>query len=46
LSGASLEEAISWGEVKPKGKAVTVVYDATIAFPLIVIATLENLGKK
>ena len=46
LSGASLEEAISWGKVKPKGRAVTVVCDATIAFPLIVAAALENLGKK
>jgi len=42
LSGASLEEAISWGKVKPKGRAVTVVCDATIAFPLIVAAALEN----
>ena len=42
LSGASLEEAISWGKVKPKGKAVTVVCDATIAFPLIIAAALES----
>jgi len=46
LSGASLEEAISWGKVKPKGRAVTVVCDATIAFPLIVAAALENLVRK
>lgn len=45
LSGASLEEAISWGKVKPKGKAVTVICDATIALPLIVAAALENIGK-
>jgi deoxyhypusine synthase len=45
LSGATLEEAISWGKVKPEGKAVTVICDATIAFPLIVAAALENLGK-
>jgi len=44
LSGASLEEAISWGKVKPKGKEVTVICDATIAFPLIIAAALENLG--
>jgi deoxyhypusine synthase len=43
LSGASLEEAISWGKVKPKGRAVTVVCDVTIAFPLIVAATLEDI---
>jgi len=46
LSGASLEEAISWGKVKPKGGAVTVVCDATIAFPLIVAASIENLSEK
>jgi deoxyhypusine synthase len=46
LSGASLEEAISWGKVKPKGKAVTVICDVTIAFPLIVAAALENHLKK
>ncbi len=45
LSGASLEEAISWGKVKPKGKAVTVICDVTIAFPLIVAAVLNNLQK-
>jgi len=45
LSGASLEEAISWGKVKPKGKAVTVICDATIAFPLIIAVALENVRK-
>ncbi len=45
LSGASLEEAISWGKVKPEGKAATVICDMTIAFPLIATAALENLGK-
>ncbi|TRO52910.1 deoxyhypusine synthase [Candidatus Bathyarchaeota archaeon] len=44
LSGATLKEAISWGKVKPQGKEVTVICDATIAFPLIVAATLETLG--
>jgi deoxyhypusine synthase len=46
LSGASLDEAISWGKVKPKGRAVTVICDATIAFPLIVAAALGGLEKK
>ena len=45
LSGASLEEAISWGKIKPEGKSVTVICDATIAFPLIVAAALEKVGK-
>jgi deoxyhypusine synthase len=43
LSGASLDEAISWSKVRPKGGAVTVVCDATIAFPLIVAAALSRL---
>jgi deoxyhypusine synthase len=45
LSGATLKEAISWGKVKPEGKEVTVICDVTIAFPLIVAAALEGLGK-
>ncbi len=45
LSGATLKEAVSWGKVKPQGKAVTVICDVTIAFPLIVAAALEWLGK-
>lgn len=45
LSGASLEEAISWGKVKPKGRAATVICDVTIAFPLIVAAALEKSVK-
>lgn len=45
LSGASLEEAISWGKIRPEGKSVTVICDATIAFPLIVAAALEKVGK-
>jgi len=45
LSGATLKEAISWGKVKPEGKAVTVICDVTIAFPLIVASALEGLGK-
>ncbi len=46
LSGAPLEEAISWSKVKTEGKMATVICDATIAFPLIVAAALENLQKK
>jgi deoxyhypusine synthase len=43
LSGATLEEAVSWSKVKPEGKAVTVICDVTIAFPLIVAAALEKI---
>lgn len=42
LSGASLEEAISWSKVKDEENTVTVICDITIAFPLIVAAALEE----
>lgn len=45
LSGAQLEEAISWGKIKSEGKSVTVICDATIAFPLIIAAALDGVGK-
>jgi len=45
LSGAPLEEAISWGKIKPEGKSVTVICDVTIAFPLIVAAALGKPRK-
>ncbi len=46
LSGASLEESISWGKTSSKSKMVNVVSDITIALPLIVSGTLHNLNKK
>ncbi|MEM3570742.1 MAG: deoxyhypusine synthase [Candidatus Bathyarchaeia archaeon] len=45
LSGAPLEEAISWGKVKDEANLVTVICDVTIAFPIIIAATLERLKK-
>ncbi len=35
LSGAKLEEAISWGKIKPKAKQITVEGDATVLLPLL-----------
>jgi deoxyhypusine synthase len=35
LSGASLNEAISWGKINEEAKYTTVISDATIALPLI-----------
>jgi deoxyhypusine synthase len=49
LSGCTFMEGISWGKEKPGGKYATCYCDATIAFPLIVKATLErcrNLDKR
>lgn len=43
LSGAPLEEAISWNKAKPLKKLETVIGDATIIFPLLVAAVLEEL---
>lgn len=45
LSGASLEEAISWGKVDQESRMTTVVSDVTIALPLIYAATLSRIKK-
>ena len=42
LSGAPLEEAVSWRKVKTEENTVTIVCDATIAFPLIIAAAIEE----
>lgn len=38
-AGASLDESVSWGKIKPTHSGVKVFGDATIIFPLIVSAT-------
>jgi deoxyhypusine synthase len=43
LSGAKLEEGISWGKVKPTATFETVIGDATVLFPLMIGAALEQL---
>jgi len=43
LSGATLEEAISWGKIDDKSKFCTVHCDFTIALPIIVSALKERL---
>jgi len=45
LSGATTDEAKSWGKVKDEADAVTVIGDVTITFPLAMIKALENLSK-
>jgi len=42
LSGATLDEARSWGKVDEDAQTVTVYGDATITFPLIMAAVLER----
>lgn len=43
LSGATLDEARSWGKLTGEARAVTVYGDATISLPMLVAATLERL---
>ncbi|WP_042705347.1 deoxyhypusine synthase [Methanomicrobium mobile] len=45
LSGATLDEAKSWGKLTEDATSQTVYGDATINLPLIVAATLERLQK-
>jgi len=45
LSGAYLEEAISWGKIRQGAKYATVIGDVTICFPLIVASALERVSK-
>lgn len=45
-AGASLDEAVSWGKVKPGANGVKIFGDATILFPLIVGATFMKESKK
>ncbi|HPQ76845.1 MAG TPA: deoxyhypusine synthase [Methanoregulaceae archaeon] len=43
LSGATLDEARSWGKVCEEAQTVTVYGDATITLPLLVASVLERL---
>jgi deoxyhypusine synthase len=45
LSGSTIEETISWGKLKQKADKTMVISDSLIAFPLMVAAVLERLGK-
>ncbi|RLG46253.1 MAG: deoxyhypusine synthase, partial [Thermoproteota archaeon] len=44
LSGARDREAVSWGKISERAERVTVVADATIAFPLMLSAALAWSG--
>ena len=43
MSGATTQEAKSWGKIKDDGEAATVNADVTITFPLIMCAVLDKL---
>jgi deoxyhypusine synthase len=45
LSGATLDEARSWGKITEDAQAVTVYGDATITLPMLVAAVLERIAR-
>jgi len=45
LSGATTDEAKSWGKIKDNSDAVTVIGDVTITFPIAMVSALDILNK-
>ncbi|RLE43207.1 deoxyhypusine synthase [Candidatus Woesearchaeota archaeon] len=46
MSGATTDEAKSWGKIKDNADAVTVIGDATVYFPLAMMRALEVLSRE
>lgn len=46
MSGATTQEAKSWGKVKDESDVATVIGDVTIMFPLAMIKALEDLSEE
>ena len=46
MSGATTDEAKSWGKIKDDSDAATVIGEASIVFPLVMIRALEILHKE
>jgi deoxyhypusine synthase len=46
MSGATTNEAKSWGKIKDDSDATTVIGDVSITFPLVMISVLEELSKE
>lgn len=46
MSGATTDEAKSWGKVKDESDVATVIGDVTITFPLAMISALEQLDEE
>jgi deoxyhypusine synthase len=44
LSGATLDEARSWGKLEPEARNVSVYADATITLPLLIAAARERVA--
>ncbi len=45
LSGAPLEEAISWRKIKSSNRIVTLIGDVTMLFPIIVLSAIRRINK-
>ncbi|MAG28342.1 hypothetical protein CMI47_22685 [Candidatus Pacearchaeota archaeon] len=46
MSGATTQEAKSWGKIKDDAQAATVIGDVTITFPLLMTSVLDTLNKE
>jgi len=46
MSGATTQEAKSWGKLKDDAEASTVIGDVTITFPLVMCSVLEKLKRE
>jgi deoxyhypusine synthase len=46
MSGATTQEAKSWGKIKDDAEAATINGDVTITFPLLMTSVLEKLEKE
>jgi deoxyhypusine synthase len=46
MSGATTDEAKSWGKIKDGAQAATVNGDVCITFPLIMCSVLDKLKKE
>lgn len=46
LSGATLEEAKSWGKVAKNAKIVTVIGDVTVVFPIVLASILKKSARE
>ena len=46
MSGATTEEAKSWGKVKDDSDVATVIGDVTFTFPLVIIRVLDRLDEE
>jgi deoxyhypusine synthase len=46
MSGATTQEAKSWGKIKDDGEAATVIGDVSLTFPLLMTNVLDKLKKE